>query len=204
MNSNHYWPDVILVNGCSSSGKSTLCKTLQDSLSEPYLHFGFDDLVFMSPKRYYGDSDSAFQSKKNHFIQQGVEMIEVQKENEPLTIEAIFGPVFQKIIKSMPAVVATLVREGNKVIFDHVFHDQKMYDDFQFYLGNLNILKVGVYCPLEILEQREKSRGDRVLGRARGLFPIVHQFCDYDIKVDTHESATIDIITNIKKYLNKN
>ena len=45
--------------------------------------------------------------------------------------------------------------------------------------------KTSVVCPIEVLEQRERSRGDRVLGRARGLAAVVHGFRDYDVVVDT-------------------
>jgi hypothetical protein len=46
-------------------------------------------------------------------------------------------------------------------------------------------VSVGVICPLDILEARERSRGDRVIGRARGLVDVVHCFCGYDVVVDT-------------------
>ena len=42
---------IILLNGTSSAGKSTLAKALQTLLSEPYLHVGIDTLVFALPKR---------------------------------------------------------------------------------------------------------------------------------------------------------
>ena len=37
----------------------------------------------------------------------------------------------------------------------------------------------------KILDARERERGDRVLGRVRGLTEIVHGFCSYDLTVDT-------------------
>jgi chloramphenicol 3-O phosphotransferase len=39
--------------------------------------------------------------------------------------------------------------------------------------------------PIDILEARERARGDRVLGRARGLADVVHGFMTYDVTVDT-------------------
>ena len=47
------------------------------------------------------------------------------------------------------------------------------------------MFRVGVFCPLHVLEARERARGDRIMGRARGLVGIVHGFCDYDVEVDT-------------------
>ena len=41
--------DVIILNGGSSSGKTTLAKHLQNSLSAPWLRFSIDDLVDALP-----------------------------------------------------------------------------------------------------------------------------------------------------------
>ena len=39
-------PQIILVNGASSSGKSTLCKALQEHLAKPYIHLEEDRFVY--------------------------------------------------------------------------------------------------------------------------------------------------------------
>ena len=48
-----------------------------------------------------------------------------------------------------------------------------------------NTLWVGVHCPLAIAEQRERERGDRLVGTVRGQHALVHAFRTYDIDVDT-------------------
>jgi len=47
------WPDLVLVNGPSSAGKTTLCRALQAAIPSPYLVAGFDDFIFMSAQRYW-------------------------------------------------------------------------------------------------------------------------------------------------------
>jgi chloramphenicol 3-O phosphotransferase len=47
------------------------------------------------------------------------------------------------------------------------------------------VVAVGVTGPIDIRAARARARGDRVLGRARGLAGVVHGFMDYDIMVDT-------------------
>lgn len=37
---------LILINGASSAGKSTLCHALRDALPEPFLHFSLDFFMF--------------------------------------------------------------------------------------------------------------------------------------------------------------
>jgi chloramphenicol 3-O-phosphotransferase len=42
-----------MLSGTSSSGKSTLRKTLQNALPKPYLDAGLDGFIWMMPRRYF-------------------------------------------------------------------------------------------------------------------------------------------------------
>lgn len=179
------WPDVFLVNGPSSAGKSTLCRALQSAIEMPYLVTGFDDFIFMSAPRYYRGADTAQQGAFDAYTALGAEMVVTSRPGEPASVTARFGPVFRKLVDSMAPAVRALVDGGNPVIFDHVLHDEAMYLSCEEAFAGLDVLSVGVTCDLEILEARERSRGDRVLGRARGLAEIVHTFMPYDVTVDT-------------------
>ena len=44
---------------------------------------------------------------------------------------------------------------------------------------------VGIRCPLEVLEERERARRDRTLGQARLQYNLVHAHGVYDVEVDT-------------------
>jgi chloramphenicol 3-O phosphotransferase len=93
--------------------------------------------------------------------------------------------------------VCTMVDMGNPVIFDHVLHDRGMFESCQRAFDGLAVFTVGVFCPLDILEARERARGDRVIGRARGLADVVHSFCDYDVVVDTGRTQLNDCVAEI-------
>lgn len=179
------WPDVIFVNGPSSSGKTTLCRALQAAIPEPYLYLGFDDFIFSSAPRYYSDADTSEQTRTDQFTAEGVQMVTTSAPGEPVSVTAVFGPVFRRLIDAMPAAVRTLVDGGNAVIFDDVLHDREMYKSRGHAFAGLHVFAVGVVCALDVLEARERERGDRVLGRARGLADVVHGFCSYDVMVDT-------------------
>ena len=179
------WPDVILVNGPSSAGKTTLCRALQSEILQPYLVVGFDDFIFMSAPRYYRGADTGRQSERDAFTARGVEMVNSAPPGAPPCMTAKFGPVFRRLLESMAPAVRSLVDGGNRVIFDHVLHDEAMHQSCLKAFAGLDLFKAGVTCPLDILEVRERARGDRVLGRARGLADVVHGFTSYDLTVDT-------------------
>ena len=178
-------PDVFLVNGPSSAGKTTLCRALQAALAEPYLVAAFDDFIFMSAPRYYRGADTARQGERDAFTALGVEMETTSPPGAPISVAARFGTVYRRLVDSMAPAVRALVDGGNRVIFDHVLHDEAMHRSCRNAFAGLDVFAVGVTCPIEILEARERARGDRVLGRARGLARVVHSFMSYDLTVDT-------------------
>ena len=202
-NESVHWPDIILVNGSSSAGKSTICLAMQDVFEHPYIRFEFDTLAFLSPKRYWDKADTPFQGLENEYTKQGVQMVQEQGPDEPTRTVIVFGPVFRRVIDAIPAVVAAMVETGNSVILDYVYQYQKMYDDCQQYFKNYDVLHVGVHCPLEILEQRERERGDRALGLARGLVDVVHSYGDYDVNVDTSQVSVDEAVNVIRAEIAK-
>ena len=43
---------IIILNGASSSGKTSILRALQEILEEPYLDAGLDKFIWMLPRRY--------------------------------------------------------------------------------------------------------------------------------------------------------
>lgn len=154
---------VIVLNGTSSSGKTSIVKALQEQLEEPFLDVGIDRFIWMLPGRYL---------------------------NQPLWDEVLgkatqAGPVGHRLIAGMHRAAAALARVGNAVIVDHVLVEPDWVRDCAATLAELPAYLVGVFCPLAVLEAREKGRKDRTLGQARAQFPLVHAGLVYDLVVDT-------------------
>ena len=197
------WPDIFLVNGPSSAGKTTLCRALQAAIPESYLVTAFDDFIFMAPPRYYRGADTARQDERDAHTALGVEMVTISPPGAPPCVVARFGPLFRRLLDSMAPAVRTLVDGGNAVIFDHVLHDRAMYESCRQAFAGLDVFSVGVTCPIDVLESRERERGDRVLGRARGLAGVVHGFMTYDVMVDTGAMTPAACVSAILAALDK-
>jgi chloramphenicol 3-O phosphotransferase len=57
---------------------------------------------------------------------------------------------------------------------------------------------VGVFAPLEILEERERRRGDRLIGLARWQYGRVHRNRRYDLEVETSRDTALTCAQRIK------
>jgi chloramphenicol 3-O phosphotransferase len=154
---------IILLNGTSSSGKTSLLRALQDALDDPYLDAGIDRFLWMLPKRYL---------------------------NPPLWDDVLgrateAGATGQVLMAGMHHAIAALAQAGNNVIADHVLVDPGWVDECARLFCDLPAYFVAVHCPLDVLEQREQQRQDRTLGQARAQFDLVHAHGVYDLEVDT-------------------
>jgi chloramphenicol 3-O phosphotransferase len=158
-------PDIILLNGPSSAGKSTLGRELQ-ALYEGeacYLFYSVDFFLLMCPERMQTDKDYWLQEEK-------------------------------KIIEGFHRAVAGYLAAGNRIILDHVLLKKEWVESFDHLFTPESVLRVGLTCPLEILKQREKERKDRPHGMAETQHKIVHEHIKYDLLIDTsiltpHEAA---------------
>lgn len=161
--------DVIILNGGSSSGKTTIAKCLQNSLSTSWLRFSIDDLVDAMPDAML-NADSGITIKDDGVVSPG---------NEFRTLESawMYG-------------IAEMVRRGARVIIDDVFLSGiDSRNRWQATLGGLKVLWVGVFCTPAVASARERKRGDRTAGMAALQATPVHVGINYDVTVDTTETS---------------
>lgn len=93
--------------------------------------------------------------------------------------------------------VATLVASGNRMVVDTVAWNSGSLDSFLRALKDTPVLAVGVHYDLEVLEERERQRGNRSSGLARRQFHLAHQDMLYDVEVDTSRLSIDDCVATI-------
>jgi chloramphenicol 3-O phosphotransferase len=181
---------IIYINGPSSSGKTTLAQTLQQELDQPFLHIGIDRVIGMMPAKINnwegGLAPDGFSWKKG-IDESGNSIQELQ-----------IGPYGKKIAKTFQEVVLMLAKMGHHLIIDDVSFGKKELDGWKVLLKDFKVLWVGVNAPLSVLEQREKERGNRMVGPARGQFHKVHANATYDLEIDTHHATLEDNVHKIR------
>jgi Chloramphenicol phosphotransferase-like protein len=70
---------------------------------------------------------------------------------------------------------------------DYPFHYEDSLSRCLDLVSEYTVLYVGVFCPIDVLEQREAARGDRKTGLARYQSARLHENSEYDVEVETHE-----------------
>jgi chloramphenicol 3-O phosphotransferase len=56
-----------------------------------------------------------------------------------------------------------------------------------------------VHAPLNVLEERERQRGDRLIGLARWQYDRVHEGMTYDLEVDTASVSALECAELIRQ-----
>ncbi len=112
------------------------------------------------------------------------------------------GPVAEQLDIAMLHTIAALAANGNNVLVDDVILAPEALQRRVTLLAEFDLWFIGVKCPLEIAEQRELSRGDRVPGLAKAQFKLSHRPDIYDFEVDTSKLNPVEcaekILTEIK------
>ncbi len=167
-------PSVILINGCSGAGKTSIARALQAQFSTPYVVLGIDAFVFnLLPPQCLGSPE-------------GLSFLRQPDGRVPLR----FGPGGVAMQNAYHRTVAAMVGCGLHVIVDEVIVDDAFLADWLNVLGGVDVFFVGVRCDLEDLRRREAARPDRTRGHMQTHFDIVHAHGDYDVEVDTTASPT--------------
>ena len=168
-------PTIIFINGTSSSGKTSLVKALQKHLPEPFLDMGIDRFIWMLPARY----------------------LDRPLWDDVLGKAVHSGPLGLTLFSGMHHAIAAAASRGLNILADHVFVEKVWVDECASLFAEMNAYLIGLHCPLEVLEQREKDRKDRTLGQAREQFNVIHKYVTYDLELDTSELSTDECVTQV-------
>ena len=163
---------VIILNGASSSGKSTLARLLQDSLELPFLHLSSDQLVDGGALPRRRDHKGAFAWSER--------------------LRPIFFDGFHRCIPAMASA-------GNNLIVDHIIEYPSWRLQLDELLETFDVFVVGVHCDVEELMRRERRRGDRRPGEGRAHLQEnrIHQLGSCDFEIDTTLGVDPSLVSSV-------
>ena len=162
---------IILLNGASSSGKSSIGRALLPLLPDPW---------FLVPVDAVGAMRSTVHTR--------------------VLDDAEIDDMLRRTRLGYHRAVAALASAGNDVIMDYPLSERWRLDDLLGTLLGYDVTLVEVRCSPAELERRERHRGDRPVGLARSQ-TMVHAHGDYDIAVDTTDAGPHECAVTIVREL---
>lgn len=166
---------IILINGPSSAGKSTLATAFQNEIDVPFLRFSFDLFI---------DDDI---------------LPRQQLANQTFS----WGDMRPAVMIGYLNCLKGLAEAGNNLVVDYIIETQASSELLVRTLAPFDVFLVGLHCSLEELERREKVRGDRRSGDARSDLQFVHTFTTYDLDLDAENSLEQNVLLLAKAWQNR-
>ena len=172
---------IILLNGVGSAGKSSIARELQGIAEAVFLHVQMDAFLDMLPAGREG----------------GFSFETTTQDGHP-SVVIHSDETGQRLMRGMRQAVVAMAQAGNNLILDEVLTGSER-QEYATVLAPFDVFRVGVRCPLDVLEAREKARGDRLIGLARWQFDRVHRDMVYDLEVDTSLASALECAWAIKR-----
>lgn len=170
---------VIMLNGGSSSGKTTIATCLQDMLPSPWLRLGVDTLIDAMPKSLL-TSATGIEFDADGTVRPGRE--------------------FRRLESAWMQGIAAMVHAGARIIVEDVFvSGVETRNRWHAALADVAVLWVGVHCDPAVASDRERAREDRVTGMATLQERMVHTGIEYDMEIDTTETPPVECARLIAK-----
>lgn len=143
---------IVLLNGASSAGKSTLAAALQARLPLPFWHYSIDHLLAA------------------HILPQA------RTDSGEFPWSGQRGAFFDGFHHSLAAFAGA----GNALIVEHIVDTEAWLRQLLALLEGFDVFFVALHCPLPELERRAAARGAHKLAEARADFASCHRGCRYD------------------------
>ena len=167
---------IIILNGTSSAGKSTLARVLQDRVQEAFFVVMGDDYMEMLGRSKYVDiCDKAY-------VQYNLVECYTAKALSDMGMNLIMDTLFLKC--------------------DTEKEESVGLSEWVRLLHGYPVLFVHVSCPLEELRRRERERGDREIGQGESQISRLDPQDTYDIAVDNYVNTNEECADKIIELLN--
>ena len=178
---------IIFLNGCGSSGKTSIARAIGHESPDLWLTIGVDKFIDMIP---FGRQEPY------------LKFIPGKNERGPIMYVEL-GAEGGKLFSVMPQFAEMLAASGNNLIIDEVLFDENALKAYVQQLKAHTVYYIGVFCDLAVMQEREILRLDRYIGLSNDQIDRVHQglLNSYDFKVDTTAISTFEAARLILKFV---
>lgn len=185
---------VIVLNGASRAGKSTIARAIQETLPGVWMNLGMDNHIAATPATY----------RPGVGLRPGVSQVPFDVEEKvPVLYAALYDSV------------AAHARHGLNVVMDVKHHDSyskswNILPDCARRLSGIPVLFVGVRCSIDVIWSRRESTwghnrenaGDDIVAAVELSQSVVHSHgVDYDLELDSSSLSPSECVDAIRESL---
>lgn len=183
---------IIYLNGTSSSGKSTVAKSLQAMMNNSVC-VGADDFgealeESLNANEAYQKYCQAFETLENQIKttageqrELGLQAIYDLLNNNPLPLNLNSDLLMYHHVNTLD--------EFESIIIDDLIVTEYLFTEFMKIFSSQAVYLIEVDCELSELERREIQRGDRLPGSAHFWRRVVKCVSPYDLVIDTSQGS---------------
>lgn len=170
---------IILLNGTSSAGKSTVARAVQELMEEPYLHTGVDHYQMAFPPNLVnieGSLEAEAVGWEVVYDETGLQSVRI-------------GPMGRRLIQGLYKMIAALADTGINLVIDDVIWDPWILRTAVSALHTYPVHFLYLDLSIEAAKEREKARGDRGPGNVNYFYPLVRELNGvYDARIDVENN----------------
>lgn len=197
---------IILLNGPSASGKSSIQNEIQKQFKTFFLKAGidnfFDALLPVPDLSSFAETGELAQYTSDGVL---IRKVQITKDQEGFPIVPLeVGPAGDKVISGMHYAIAAYAKRGNNVVVDYILYRPDWLCDLTNALKDYKVYMIGINVPLAVLEERERKRGTSPVGHARSHYKQVHENMIYDLELDVSNLTPEQSAQKIKEFIEKN
>jgi chloramphenicol 3-O phosphotransferase len=171
---------IVVLNGAPRAGKSSIAAVIQETLPGTWMNLGVDVARAMTPPA----------------AQPGIGLRPGEPDHPAATlVPSLYAALWES--------VAAHARLGLDVVVDVGVYDPAIAADAARRLEGLDVLWVGVRCPIDVVLERRRQGGPYSTERepAERWERAVHGPWQYDVEVDTSELTPEECAAAIKRRL---
>lgn len=109
--------------------------------------------------------------------------------------------VVRRTVRGFHRAVAAFASVGNNVVVDHLLGEPWRFEDWLVSMSSVPTYLIGVYCDTDVLEARERDRGNRQVGRAVSQLASIHAHGAYDMTVDTTRTPASVLASQVARHV---
>jgi chloramphenicol 3-O phosphotransferase len=162
---------IVVLNGTSSSGKTSIARAFQELAPRVFLNFSIDSILYALPPSLVAQLERGEAAAPRELI-----------------------PAFYACVRELAAL-------GHDLVIDHAITSRAEADMLATAVQSHRALLVAIDCPVDVLIEREQARGNRRLGMAEAQSTRVHQWLEYDLRIDSSQMSVEEAARKIVELL---